>query len=95
MPAINEAAPAAPEQTSAPASPETDLASMKIATLGGPPVTIEPPAQTADAKADGNLIKKRAQARRAKERRRLAQRARLAQQPANPFSQPTITTRIR
>jgi hypothetical protein len=94
-PSINEAAPAASEQAGAPASPETDLAPMKIATLGGPPVTIEPPAQTADAKADASLIKKRAQARRAKQRRRLAQRARLAQQPADAFPQPTITTRTR
>jgi hypothetical protein len=98
-PPSNEAAPAASEQAGAPASPETDLASVKIATLGGPPVTIEPPAQTADPKADGNVIKKRAQARRAKERRRLAQRARLArqapQQPAAAFPQPTITTRTR
>jgi hypothetical protein len=96
-PPSSEAAPAASEQASAPASPESDLASMKIATLGGPLVTIEPPAQTADA--EGNVIKKRAQARRAKERRRLAQRARLArqapQQPAAAFPQPTITTRTR
>jgi hypothetical protein len=98
-PSTGEAAPAASEQASAPASPETDLGSMKIATLGGPPVTIEPPPRAADAKADGNVIKKRAQARRAKERRRLAQRARLArqapQQPAAAFPQPTITTRTR
>jgi hypothetical protein len=57
--------------------------------LGRPPVTIEPPLRAADAKTDGSVIKKRAQARRAKERRRLAQRARLArqapQQPAKPF----------
>jgi hypothetical protein len=103
-PSINEAAPAASEQAGAPASPDTDLASTKIATLGGPPVTVEPPAQTAHAKADGSLIKKRVQARRAKERRRLAQqRARLARQaPQQPaaqtpdlFPQPTITTRTR
>lgn len=98
-PPSSEAAPAASEQAGAPAAPETDLASVKIATLGGPPVTIEPPPQAADAKADGSVIKKRAQARRAKERRRLAQRARLArqapQQPADAFSQPTITTRTR
>jgi hypothetical protein len=88
-PSTGEAAPAASEQASAPASPETDLGSMKIATLGGPPVTIEPPPRAADAKADGSVIKKRTQARRAKERRRLAQqRARLARQapqPAKPF----------
>jgi hypothetical protein len=98
-PSTNEAAPAASEQAGAPASPQTDLASVKTATLGGPPVTIEPPAQTADPKADGNVVKKRAQARRAKERRRLAQRARLARQApaqaADTFPQPTITTRTR
>ena len=98
-PPSSEAAPAASEQAGAPASPETDLASVKIATLGRPPVTIEPPLRAADAKTDGSVIKKRAQARRAKERRRLAQRARLArqapQQPADAFPQPTITTRTR
>jgi hypothetical protein len=98
-PPTSEAAPAAPEQASAPASPETDLASIKIATLGGPPVTIEPPAKVADATSDGSVVKKRAQARRSKERRRLA-RARLArqvapQQPAAAFPQPTITMRTR
>jgi hypothetical protein len=98
-PSTSEAAPAAPEQASTSASPETDLASIKIAALGGPPVTIEPPAKVAGATSDGNVIKKRAQTRRAKERRRLAQRARLArqapQQPADAFPQPTITTRTR
>jgi hypothetical protein len=99
-PPASEAAPAASGQAGAPASPETGLASIKIATLGGPPVTIEMPAQTAKAKAEGSVIKKHAQARRAKERRRLAQRARLArqvapQQPADLFPQPTITTRSR
>jgi hypothetical protein len=99
-PPASEATSAASEQAGAPASPQTDLASIKIATLGGPPVTIEMPAQTAKAKAEGSVIKKHAQARRAKERRRLAQRARLArqvapQQPADLFPQPTITTRSR
>jgi hypothetical protein len=99
-PAASEAVPAASEQTGAPASPETGLASIKIATLGGPPVIIEQPAQTAKARAEGSVTKKHAQARRAKERRRLAQRARLArqvapQQPADLFPQPTITTRSR
>jgi hypothetical protein len=99
-PPASEAAPAASGQAGAPASPETGLASIKIATLGGPPVIIEPPAHTAKAKAEGSVIKKRAQLRRAKERRRLAQHARLArqvapQQPADLFAQPTITTRTR
>jgi hypothetical protein len=96
----SEAAAAASGQAAAPASPRTDLASIEIATLGGPPVTIEKSAPTTKAKAEGSIIKKHAQARRAKERRRLAQRARLArqvapQQPADLFPQPTITTRIR
>jgi hypothetical protein len=99
-PPASEAAPAASGQAGAPASPETGLASIKIATLGGPPVIIDPPAHTAKAKAEGSVIKKRAQLRRAKERRRLAQHARLArqvapQQPADLFAQPTITTRTR
>ncbi len=72
---------------------------MKIATLGGPPVAIEaqPPTKAADAASDKSAAKKRLQAKRTKERKRLAQRARQAaqQQPADPFSQPTITTRTR
>jgi hypothetical protein len=92
--AVNEAAPTAP------ASADADMAATKIATLGGPPVAIEtpPPAKAAGATADSSAVKKRLQARRAKERRRVAQRARLArqaQQPADPFSQPTITTRAK
>jgi hypothetical protein len=98
--AVNEAAPTAAEPASAPASADADMAATKIATLGGPPVAIEapPPAKSAAATADQSAVKKRLQARRAKERRRIAQRARLArqaQQPADPFSQPTITTRAK
>jgi hypothetical protein len=100
LPAINEAAPAAPEQTSAPASPGADLAMTKIATLSGPPVTIEPPATVSRATSDLSVIKKRLQARRAKERRRLALRARLARQvhaqPVDdPFALPAATIRSR
>jgi len=96
----NEAVPAASEQASAPSSADAGLASTKIATLGGPPVTIEaPPAKAASAKPDENAIKKRLQARRAAQRRRIALRARLARQapaqPADPFAQPTITVRRR
>lgn len=101
-PPASEAVPVASEQAGAPASPETGLASIKIATLGGPPVTVEMsvPTAKASARAEGSVIKKHAHARRAKERRRLAQRARLArqvapQQPADLFPQPTITTRSR
>jgi hypothetical protein len=97
----NEALPATSEQTSAPASPDADIASTKIATLGDPPAAIEtPPATVTSAKPDRSAIKKRLQARRAAQRRKIAQRARLArqatQQPAtDPFAQPTITVRSR
>jgi hypothetical protein len=92
LPSANEAAPAAPEQASVPNSPDSDIASTKIATLGGPPVTIEtaPPAKAAAARSD----KKPRHAHRASRHRRIALPARLAgqapQQPANPFAQPTI-----
>jgi hypothetical protein len=92
-----ETVPAALEPTSAAASPDTGLASTRIATLGGPPVTIG--GQLSDKAAGAELesiIKKRQQARRAALRRRMAARARLArlqalqQQAANPFFQPAI-----
>jgi hypothetical protein len=96
LPAANEAVPAASgavaaasEQIGAPASPETDIAATKIATLGGPAVAIETPANAASAKPERDVIKKRQQARRAAQRRRLAARARVAQQPpAGPFGEP-------
>jgi hypothetical protein len=95
----NEAVPAASEQASAPSS--ADLASTRIATLGGLPVTTEtpPPAKAASAKPDESAIKKRLQARRAAQRRRIALRARLAgqapAQPVNPFAQPAPPVRSR
>jgi hypothetical protein len=58
---------------------------MKMATLGGPPVTVEtkPPAKAAaSAKPDKSAIKKRQDAQRAIKRRRIALRARLAAQAA-------------
>ena len=93
-PPPNEAARAASGQTSPPASPDTDLAPTKIATLDGPPVTIEaqPSVKAAGAKPDTSAVQKRLQARRAAQRRRLAARARLArqalqqQQIPNPFA---------
>jgi hypothetical protein len=102
----NAPLPATAEQASIPASPGIDVASTKIATLGGPPVTIETPRPETDAskQPDSSAIKKRLQARRAAQRRRIAQRARLAarqapqqqqQAPANPFAQPTIAVRQR
>jgi hypothetical protein len=94
----NEIAPAASEQTTASPSADTNIASTKIATLSSPIIATEakPPAKAADAKPDASTIKKRLQAKRAKERRRLAQRARLEpQQPADPFGLPTATVRSR
>jgi hypothetical protein len=78
--------PAASEQAGTPASPQADVASTKIATLGGPPVTVA-------SAPDKSEIEKRLRARRAAQRRRAAARARAARllpQPANPFAQPSI-----
>jgi hypothetical protein len=100
-PAASEMAPAPSEQAPVQASPEADLAASKIATLGGPPVAIEPSAQTARAgvNVDRRVIRKRTEARRAKARRRLAQRARPSRPAttpaADPFGQPTAAARAR
>ena len=76
-------------------APEADVATTKIATLGGPPVDIADAASASvvksdRAKPDEGAIKKRAHARRSLHRRRLAARARLLalqQLQANPFGQ--------
>jgi hypothetical protein len=79
--------PAAPEQASAPVDDSTRIAQTRIATLGGPPVTIQTqtPAKTASA-----VVKK--QAKRPIKPRRIAARPRPRQQavqrPADPFAQP-------
>jgi hypothetical protein len=101
-PSAPEAAPAALEPVIVPPAPESIGTVTKVATLGGPAVTVEGPAtaKPKSAEADKSAIRKRLQAKRAKERRRLAARlARQAsqqQQPptqSDPFSpQPTITT---
>ncbi len=94
LPPAVEAAPAGPEQASAPAAPNVDTAATKIATLGGPPAAETPPLAKAETAApDKSAIKRRQRARRARERRKLAAlRARLAQQAAlqpaiYPFAQ--------
>jgi hypothetical protein len=85
--AASQTAVAAPEQ-SAPIDDSTRLAETKIATLGGPPVTIEtkPPSKAAPA-----VVKKSAQAKRVVKRRRIAP-ARVTQQapqtPTDPFARP-------
>ena len=85
----------APEPVADAPSFEGNIAATRIATLGGPAVTIEQPTSvnTASAKPDRSAIRKRAQ--RIRERRRIAaRRADLqaqqaaAQQQANPFAQP-------
>jgi hypothetical protein len=96
--AATASGPVASEQISAPASSEVDAAATKIATLGGPPVSIATPTVTAAKavvadKPDRSAIKKRQQARRAAHRRRMAASARQAQlapqrPAAEPFTQP-------
>jgi hypothetical protein len=89
--APDQMAATAPEQASAPVDDSTRIAMTKIATLGGPAVTIETitPSKVAPA-----VVKKSAQAKRVVKRRRVAQRARVArpaqQQPANPFGSPQM-----
>jgi hypothetical protein len=82
----NQAAANTPDHATAPVEDSTRIAETKIATLGGPPVTIETrtPSRLAPA-----VVKKSAQTKRAVKRRGIAQRARVArpapQRPANPF----------
>ena len=99
-PQENQTAPAPSEPMDTQAALGADIAATKIATLGGPPVSIEtpPPAKVSHAKPEQSAIKKRQQARRTVQRRRMATRSRLAQtpqQPANPFGQPAPTIRTR
>jgi hypothetical protein len=98
MPPANEVTPAASEPISVQAPPATDILSTKIATLGGPAVTIEaqPPAKAASEKPDKDVIKERLKARRAAQRRRRALMAAHAPpQLVDPFGQPMITVRSR
>jgi hypothetical protein len=89
--APNQIAVTAPEQASAPVDDSTRIAMTKIATLGGPAVTIE---ASTPSKVAPAAVKKSAQAKRVVKRRRIAQRARVArpaqQQPANPFASPQM-----
>jgi len=97
----SEAAPAAPEQAVPPASADADIASIKIATLGGPPVTIEapPPVKTIVARHVRSVIRKRVEVRRKTRHRRTAFRAhvllQLPQQQSDPFSQQFAAVRHR
>ncbi|HEV7411611.1 MAG TPA: hypothetical protein VGO01_24270 [Bradyrhizobium sp.] len=93
--AIAEVTPIAPNQVTAPdqeaalVDDSTRIAETRIATLGGPPVTIETQTPSKIAPA---VVKKSAQARRVVKRRRIAPPARVTQQapqtPADPFARP-------
>jgi hypothetical protein len=90
-PANETASAAAPEQADAPAAPDDNVASTRIATLGGPPVTIEAQSPaTAGAEPEKSADRKRQHARRAARHRRIALRGRTAQQVsqqrADPFA---------
>jgi len=90
-----------------PETPSTEsniaIAATKIATLGGPAVTIEQPASVKTPSAKPNRSAARKRAARAKERRRIAaaRRAALlaqqaaAQQQANPFDPQASVTRAK
>jgi hypothetical protein len=97
LPANQTEPPAASESAGTQVAPDANIAAMKIATLGGPPVTIETPLPVKgdSAEPDPSVIKKRQQAKRAAKRRRTAARARVTaqmpQQPVNPFGQPAPT----
>jgi hypothetical protein len=99
QPPGNQALPALSEPSAASVSPGADIAGTKIATLGGPAVSIETPPAKVSAKPDQSALKNRQQAKRAVQRRRLAVRARVAAQaplqPVSPFGQPTPTIRNR
>jgi hypothetical protein len=79
----------APDQATAPIDDSTRIAETRIATLGGPPVTIETRTPSKIAPA---VVKKSAQARRVVKRRGVAPRPRVTQQapqpPADPFARP-------
>jgi hypothetical protein len=78
----------APDQEAAPVEDSTRIAETRIATLGGPPVTIETQTPSKIARA---VVRKSSQAKRAVKRRRTAP-ARVTQQapqaPADPFARP-------
>ena len=94
-----EMAPAAPEQATVPV--DIDNISTRIATLGGPPVTIDQrSAKTASAKPHNSAAKKHQRARREMIRRRriAAARALLAKQTPpllDAFGQPVAVTATR
>jgi hypothetical protein len=85
----NQVAATVPDQTAPPVEESTRIAETRIATLGGPPVSIE--TNTASKVAPA-AVKKNVQAKRIVKRRKIAQRPRTTQQasqrPVDPFGQP-------
>jgi hypothetical protein len=87
------AAEAAREPARAPIPADPNSISTRIATLGGPAVTIAPSKAKPDsAKSDDSAVKKRQRARREVRRRRIVVR-RVVTQQLDPFGQPVATTR--
>jgi hypothetical protein len=83
--APDESATATPDQANASIDASTRIAETRIATLGGPPVTIETQTSSKIAPA---VVRKSAQVKRVVKRRRIAP-ARVTQQaPADPFARP-------
>ena len=99
LPAATIAASPAPEPVAEAPSLGGNAAALKVATLGGPAVTIAEPAAAKPAVAKPNRSVNRKRAQRARERRRLAaaRRALLArqaaaqQQAADPFALTPVT----
>jgi hypothetical protein len=82
---------AAPEPASAPIPADPNSISTRIATLGGPPVTIEPSKASPDgAKSDDSADKKRR--REARRRRTVVRRPVRQTTQLDPFGQPVATT---
>jgi hypothetical protein len=84
----------AAEPASAPIPAAPNSISTKIATLGGPPVTIEQSKAKPDsAKSNDSAVKKRQHARREVRRRRIVVRRPVRQTTQlNPFGQPVAAT---
>jgi hypothetical protein len=80
---------AKPDQAAVPIDDNARIAETRIATLGGPPVTIETQTPSKIAPA---MVKKSSSAKHVVKRRRIAPRARVTQQapqtPADPFARP-------
>jgi hypothetical protein len=95
----NEVGPTAAEPVSPPAAADANSASTKIATLGGPAVTIEaaPVMKTVIPRHVRSFIRRHVEARRKTRHHRTASRSRFVQQyaqpPADPFDQYAVARR--